>query len=155
MGIHANVATKQDWGLVSNGQIGSTNSTSLLTHIPTRNGHRVVTSPLSPKIEVYLNGQGRLSKGQATITLKEEFADMILHSDGSPYKVLLTPSSQCNGLAVVEKTSNSFTVEELANGNSNAGFDWFLISAKPEELNSAMPHTIPEALPQILDPASA
>ena len=152
-GIYAKVATSNDSGLVSNGRVGTSSATSIFTHIPTRKGHRVVTSPLSTNIEVQLSGRGTLSKGKTTIMLEEEFSDIILYCDSDPYKVLLTANSQCNGLAVVEKTSGSFTVEELAKGRSNATFDWFLIAAKPESLNAKTAHAIPDSLPEILEPA--
>ncbi|HEX8830281.1 MAG TPA: hypothetical protein VF705_03900, partial [Longimicrobium sp.] len=100
-GIYANVAGGSDWGLYTNGRIGTSNKTAAFTHIETRAGHRVVTSPLSLEVEIHLSGTGRLSGGRATVVLDPDVQDMIAAAGG--YRVQLTPAGQCLGLCTTRK----------------------------------------------------
>jgi hypothetical protein len=150
-GFYVSVATKYDWGVYSNGTVGSKSGSALLTHLPTRKGHRVVTSPLSVEAEVQASGSAKLTKGKATVQFEADVMDIILHNAEHTYRVLLTATGQCNGLAVVNKSGDSFIVEELNNGTSDASFDWFIIARKPEGLGAPNAATLPEKLPDLVD----
>ena len=89
-GLNVIVATKYDYGLSSNGWIGNYSGNSLITHLPTRKGHRVVTSPLSIEAEVQASGSARLTKGKATVQFEADVADIVLHTSEHSYRVLLT-----------------------------------------------------------------
>lgn len=151
-GVTAQVATNKDYGLATNGKIGSFSMNAMFTHLPTRNGFQVVTSPLSLEVEIHVSGQGQLSNGKATIQFEPDVQDVIHHSDKHAYRVMLTPTDKCNGLRVAHKSANGFIVEELGGGTSNASFDWFIIARKPEELGASVAESMPEKLPEMLAP---
>ncbi|GIP23379.1 hypothetical protein [Paenibacillus sp. J22TS3] len=150
-GIISRVHNSKDYGFGTNGRCVSLSSSALQTHLPTRHGYKVVTSPLSPYAEVHLNGTGRLENGKAVIWIGEQESDMVFHAEEATYRVLLTPTEGCNGLFVSSKAQDCFTVEELGQGRSSAEFDWFLISRKPEGLGSGIMEALPEELPQMAD----
>jgi len=52
---------------------------------------------------------------------------------------------------VTEKTDAGFVVEEMGSGNSNAGFDWFVIARKPilNKNGKKIPQPMPEALAEM------
>jgi hypothetical protein len=153
-GIYAQVASSSDYGLATNGQINTGAGDAVLTHVPTRNGgHRVVTSPLVLESEVHASGEGRLKQGRAHISLPHDLADAIHHSAAHSYRVQLTPTGHCHGLAVIEKTAEGFRVEELGKGTSEASFDWFLVARRPRTLGSDDLRTLPAALPTVMMPA--
>lgn len=143
-----------DFGFNTNGRYGSSSGHAPLTHLETSNGHRVVTSPLSLEPEVQVSGSAALSGGRAVIELSPEVADMVHHSDGHPYRVLITPAAQCNGMAVVSREPGRFVVEELAGGTSDAAFDWLLIARRPESLGANAVAALPDALPTYEEPES-
>jgi hypothetical protein len=147
-GIYAQVSGGDDWGLYTNGQAGSGGGNSMFTHLPTKRGHRVVTSPLCLEAEVHVSGTQKLSKGKARVRFERDVADILIHSSKETYRILLTPIGQCNGLTVTEKSKNGFVVAELAGGKSNAGFDWFIIAHKPARLGAKGRQKMPAKLPQ-------
>jgi len=151
-GIYAMVATSDDSGLVSNGRVGSSSGSAFLTHLPTRNGHRVVTSPLAVEAQVQASGSAKLVKGKALVQFEPDVADIVLHRPANPYRVLLTPTGHCKGLVVVNKSGDSFVVEELENGKSNAGFDWFIIARTPNALGATKAKMLPAQMPGVVAP---
>ena len=148
-GINSIVASPSDIGVSTNGWVINHAGVSLVTHLPTRNGHRVVTSPLSVDAEVQASGTAKLTQGKSTVQFEADVADIILHTAEHSYRVLLTANGQCNGLAVVNKSGDGFIVEELGNGESDAGFDWFIIARKPEQLGAATAFRLPEKMPKM------
>jgi hypothetical protein len=148
-GIHAQVATSSDYGVSSNGYVGTYSGSALLTHLPTRNGYRVVTSPLSVAAEVQVSGTSKLFKGRATVQFEPDVIDIVLWTPNQPYRVLLTAAGQCHGLAVINKSGDCFIVEELGNGASDTEFDWLVIAGKPEALGAAEAATLPKKLPEM------
>jgi hypothetical protein len=109
----------------------------------------VASSPLSVEPELHLSGSGRLAEGRAEIAwdLGLDLADLVHHTADAPYRVLLTPTAQCNGLAVTHKADGSFTVEELGAGRSDATFDWLLIAHLRTAPGSPDRATLPAYLP--------
>ncbi|HEX8832406.1 MAG TPA: hypothetical protein VF705_14625, partial [Longimicrobium sp.] len=145
-GISANVAAGSDWGFYTNGQMGSANGTATFTHIETRAGHRVVTSPLSLEVEIHHSGTGRLSGGRATVVLDPEVQDMIAAAGG--YRVQLTPAGQCLGLCTTRKREEGFDVEELGGGEASVDFDWSIVARKRGALGADDAHQMPDRMPE-------
>jgi len=153
-GVFAAVATSSDWGLCTTGQVGSTGGSMMFAHVPTRHGMRVVTAAMTLEEELHASGEGVLKQGRATVAFPHELADAIHHSKGHAYRVQLTPTDQCQGLAVVAKTPEGFTVEELGKGTSDAGFDWFLVARRPQKLGSGKVRAMPASMPATLGMAA-
>lgn len=150
-GVYARVAQGSDWGLFTNGRSGSDHIA--VSHVETRNGHRVVTSPIVLAPEIHVSGRARLEDGRATVELDPEVTDMLARDGEDPYRVLVTPTTRCNGLAVTSKEAESFAVEELLDGSSDAEFDWLLIGHKRRELGAAEADELPDSLPDVLEPS--
>lgn len=148
------VAQKSDTGLYTNGRLGYGSGMAALTHLPTRHGHRVVTSPLVVEAELHINGSGRLENGRAQVTFDDEIADLVLFADHAPYRVLLTPTAQCAGLVVVAKAAGHFVVEEAGHGQSDASFDWMVITRQRAADEASVAMQLPAELPQPQIPAT-
>ena len=73
-------------------------------------------------------GSGRLANGSAVVLLESLFAQTI-NSDVE-YHVFLTPTGDCKGLYVSNKTANGFEVHELGGGISNIGFDYRIMARR-------------------------
>jgi hypothetical protein len=73
-------------------------------------------------------GSGTLSNGAATITLDPEFAQTVNLAAG--YHVFITPTGDCKGLYVSNKTASSFEVRELAAGTSAVTFDYRIVAKR-------------------------
>jgi hypothetical protein len=71
-------------------------------------------------------GSGTLSRGVATIQLESRFARTI--SGQTDYHVFLTPSGDCEGLYIANRTANSFEVRELKRGISSVPFDYRIVA---------------------------
>lgn len=89
-------------------------------------GSKSFISILSPNDEIYVAGTGTLINGQTEIQIDPTIASMI--STDIPIIVNVTSTAvDCEGLCVIEKSNESFTVKELHNGHSNSSFDWILV----------------------------
>jgi hypothetical protein len=88
-------------------------------------GGRTGYGLVSPDMEIMASGTGRLSDGHADVTLEKTFRDAV--SADVPLKVIVTPNQMCNGVCVVSRSAAGFSVAELADGSSDAGFDWIAI----------------------------
>ena len=73
-------------------------------------------------------GSGTLSNGAATIALDPEFAQTVNLAAG--YHVFITPTGDCKGLYVSNKTASSFEVRELAAGTSTVTFDYRIVAKR-------------------------
>lgn len=68
-------------------------------------------------------GSAQVVNGSAVIQIDATYAATVNLSNG--YRVFVTPNSaDTAGLAVVNKTANSFEVRELNKGRGNFSFDW-------------------------------
>ncbi len=67
-------------------------------------------------------GSGQLSHGSAVISLEPTFSQTV--NSAIEYHVFLTPTGDCKGLYVSNKTADSFEVHEVAGGTSSIGFDY-------------------------------
>ncbi|MCK4305673.1 MAG: hypothetical protein KAY24_15655 [Candidatus Eisenbacteria sp.] len=145
VGVYANVPQSTHYGIGTNGRGYFGGGTALFTSMETSKGTLMPTSPLIRKVEVYLTGSGTLARGKVHVSLDPELADVT--SDSEPIRVIVTPTEMCNGMAVTEKTSRGFTVEELADGSSNATFDWLVIAAKAVSFRDGRAEPMPEVVP--------
>jgi hypothetical protein len=145
------VAQGSDVGLYTNGRIAY-GYAAALTHLPTRDGHRVVTSALVPEAEVHISGSGRLSDGKARVEFTEDIADLVCYSSHAPYRVLVTPTAQCAGLVVVAKAAGHFVVEEAGEGHSDASFDWIVITRQRADGEASVAMELPTELPWPKEP---
>ncbi|MBS4015886.1 MAG: hypothetical protein KGZ86_05580 [Candidatus Latescibacteria bacterium] len=80
---------------------------------------------ISPNVEVILSGSGSLADGISIINFDQSTREAI--SENISLKVIITPTSECNGVFVSNKSVSGFTVKELAGGRSEATFDWIAI----------------------------
>ncbi len=79
----------------------------------------------TPDLEIMTSGSGSLSNGQAQITFEPTFQEAL--SSAVPLRIIVTPTAECNGIVVTNKSTSGFTVKELLNGKSDATFDWIAI----------------------------
>lgn len=126
-GIASVVSGPSQYGVWTNGLIHSIAGHAPLTQLPGGPDGRMATSPLTLHPELHLSGTARLRDGRTVVVLPEHTADLLHHDEQTPYRVQLTPTAHCRGLALTEKRPDGFTVEELNNGRSDASFDWFLV----------------------------
>lgn len=74
--------------------------------------------------QITFRGTASLENGQFKVILPSQEADKI---DINSITIQVTPlSSKSKGLAVVQKSNQSFTVAELMSGNGSYDFDWIL-----------------------------
>jgi hypothetical protein len=71
----------------------------------------------------YTRGSAQLTNGKATVNLPEHFS-MVTSSEGLTAQV--TPTANCNGLYVAEKSNSTIVVKELNDGASDATFDYLV-----------------------------
>ncbi|MFZ5365096.1 MAG: beta strand repeat-containing protein [Patescibacteria group bacterium] len=99
---------------------------------------------MSPQQEMMFSGQGRLIDGRSSVNFDQNISQII--EDG--YKVVVTPTNECEGLMVLEKSVDGFLVKELNQGTSSATFDWLVMASRsssvapliePEELDLIQP----------------
>jgi hypothetical protein len=98
--------------------------------VPVENGQKMVALYAVEAPENWFEDYGSelLENGAATVTLDLIYAQTV--NTGMEYHVFLTPSGDCNGLYVTNKTANSFEVRELKGGHSNITFDYRIIAKR-------------------------
>ena len=74
-------------------------------------------------------GSGVLYGDVAPIEIDPLFLETVTVSENVPFMVLVTPTSDCNGL-YVNKLVSSFEVVELCGGDSNATFDYRIVAKR-------------------------
>ncbi|WP_309642609.1 hypothetical protein [Flavobacterium sp.] len=99
------------------------------------NGERV-TLHCTEAPEIYFEdyGQGQLVNGSVHIEIDPTIAKNITVNDKHPLRVYIQLEDNCNGVYVTNKTGNSFDVKELANGQSNAKFQYHIVGNRADEL---------------------
>jgi hypothetical protein len=97
--------------------------------VPVDNGARNVAlyAVESPKNWFEDFGSGRLSNGSAVIALESTFAQTV---NTQSYHVFLTPSGDCKGLYVSQKSAGGFEVRELGGGTSSIDFDYRIVAER-------------------------
>lgn len=121
------VALGETWKVDENGNF--TTKGTFATDVETLDGKSKKYYTLSsPDVEFNISGSGQLSNGEAIIAFDPETVASI--SSEIPLKISVTLTDQANGVYVTEKSANGFKVKELANGTSNATFDWVVIARR-------------------------
>jgi hypothetical protein len=81
-----------------------------------------------PEAAAYLRGTAKLINGTVSVDFPSHFKHVI---QDKGMTVMLTPlSAESNGLAVVQKSANGFTVVELDKGTGSYEFDWEVKSVR-------------------------
>ena len=101
----------------------------------TEGNDRILFASESPEILFEDYGVGKLVNGKAQIEIDPIFAKNIVVNDEHPLKVFIQLEGDCNGVFVTDKSSASFTVKELANGNSNVSFSWHIVANRIDDKN--------------------
>ena len=73
-------------------------------------------------------GEGQLTNGRTVVSIDPLFAQTV--NTNLIYHIFLTPSGECSGLYVTNKTSSSFEVRELNSGNSSITFSYRIVAKR-------------------------
>ena len=73
-------------------------------------------------------GSGQLESGSASVSFESVFAQTV--NLGTDYKVFVTPTGDCKGLYVTNKTATGFQVRELGSGRSTLTFDYRIVARR-------------------------
>ena len=87
-----------------------------------------VHAMLSPENWFEDFGSATLANGVATVALDPTFTATV--NTTIDYHVFLTPTGDCKGLYISQKSANSFEVRELAGGQSNVAFDYRIVAKR-------------------------
>jgi hypothetical protein len=90
----------------------------------------------SQKNELMISGTGALVGGVSQVVFEQSFAAAL--SSGVAIKIIVTPTTECNGVFIAQKSKDGFTVKELLGGTSNAEFDWIAIGQMKPQLTEKM-----------------
>lgn len=75
-----------------------------------------------PELAAYIRGTGKIINGKASIDFPDHYIQV---ANASTMTVIVTPlSGKSKGLAVVNKKTSGFDVEELMEGSGTYNFDW-------------------------------
>jgi hypothetical protein len=97
--------------------------------VPTASGARALYSEESSEVWFTDYGFGQLRAGQARISIDRLFAETV--NLGEPYHVFVQPNdTDCQGVAVVNKTTTFFEVVELSGGRSSASFSYRIVGKR-------------------------
>jgi hypothetical protein len=83
---------------------------------------------LSPENWLEDFGSATLANGVATVALDPTFTATV--NTTIDYHVFLTPTGDCKGLYISQKSANTFEVRELAGGQSNVAFDYRIVAKR-------------------------
>jgi hypothetical protein len=73
-------------------------------------------------------GSAKLENGHVSVAIDPKFAQIV--NTGVKYHVFLTPSGNCKGLYVTNRTASGFEVRELGDGGSNVEFDYRIVAKR-------------------------
>ena len=102
----------------------------------TSDNERIMVAPEAPEALFQDYGVGKLENGKATIKLDATLTKNIRVDDMHPMKVFIQLEGECNGVFVTNKSSESFDVIELKNGNSNISFSYQIVANRADEERS-------------------
>lgn len=95
---------------------------------------KIMFAPEAPEVLLEDYGVGQLNNGEITVTIDPIFAKNIFVDEKHPLKVFIQLEGDCNGVFVINKSNNSFTVKELNNGRSNTKFSWHIVGNRADEI---------------------
>jgi hypothetical protein len=103
-----------------------------------QNGNSVTPaySVSSSVSQVFISGKGTLSNGSSTVSFDANFLALI--ASGEAPIITITPSGKCNGV-YVEVSERGFTVHELNDGTSSAGFNWIAVAKRGDASEIEIP----------------
>ncbi len=103
-----------------------------------QNGNSVTPaySVSSSVSQVFISGKGTLSNGSSAVSFDANFLALI--ASGEAPIITITPSGKCNGV-YVEVTETGFTVHELNDGTSSAGFNWIAVAKRGDAAENEIP----------------
>jgi hypothetical protein len=110
---------------------GDLNCTGTITPVvPVAGGQRKVglNAINSPENWFEDAGSAQLSNGEAVVNLEPLFGETV--NTAAQYHVFLTPSGDCKGLYVAQKSPSSFVVRELGGGTSSIAFDYRIMAKR-------------------------
>ncbi|MBC7411188.1 MAG: hypothetical protein H7331_01875 [Bacteroidia bacterium] len=87
----------------------------------------------SPEVFFDDYGKGELVNGEAIIQLDELYSYNIIVNEKHPLRVFVQLEGDCNGVFVINKTAQSFTVKELNKGTANVKFSYHVIGNRKDE----------------------
>jgi hypothetical protein len=87
-------------------------------------GNRTTYCDESAEVYFFDRGEAYLDGGAVTVELDPIFLETVTINGAHPMLVQLTPTAECNGLYVAQRTTSNFTVQEFQGGSSDAGFMW-------------------------------
>lgn len=96
--------------------------------------NRILHATETPEILFEDFGTGKLTNGEAYISIDKLLSKHIYMDEKHPMKVFIQLEGDCNGVFVTEKTLNGFKVKELGNGKSNVSFSWNLVANRADVL---------------------
>lgn len=95
--------------------------------VPAPSSPVVYSSLGGPENGLYVRGSARLTQGEARVRLPEHFGGLI---DEHTLTVQVTPRGACQGLYVARATGRGLLVRELAEGSSDAPFDYLVLAQR-------------------------
>ncbi len=93
----------------------------------------VAHTVVSEQAKIYADGTARLSSGRASVLFSEDFRNVI--DTESPVTVTITPIGECNGIHLVSRNANGFTVAENGGGSRDIEFTWIAIGRRADEIS--------------------
>lgn len=130
-GFGANVRVLYWTGAAYRKIIGSGTVSTLVKGL--NNEELIMNCPEAPENLFMDYGHGKLKNGYAKIIIDPIFSKNIIVNEDHPLKVFIQLEGDCNGVYVFNKTSESFEVKELKNGNSNVEFTYSIIATHGDE----------------------
>jgi hypothetical protein len=110
------------------GNINKTGTSNFSIPHPLKKGHRLVYTGIeAAEVLLVHRGTATLSNGQTRIDFPDHF---IAVSDPRNITAYLTLKQNCNGLFIVEVTSDHLVVQELQGGISSAQFDYMVVTVR-------------------------
>ena len=100
----------------------------LIAKVTTSEGDKNIYGMGSEVAEITLSGTGTLQMGEVVITFATGTREII--DESAIMKVTVTPSENCNGVFVTDRSAAGFKVVEFNDGTSNAAFDWIVIAKR-------------------------
>lgn len=109
---------------------------SLSTMVKDDEGNnRILHATETPEILFEDFGTGKLTNGEAYISIDKLLSKHIYVDEKHPMKVFIQLEGDCKGVFVTEKTTNGFKVKELGNGKSNVSFSWNLVANRADVID--------------------
>lgn len=122
--------------------------------VPLKNGSMVeVFSMESPQVWFEDFGSAGLVGGVATVELESKFVQTV--NTTLAYRVFLTPTGDCHGLYVAQKSPTSFEVRELGGGETSVAFDYRIVALRAGYESTRMPAAKLPVAAQLSEPPTA